>query len=410
MSSVVAPGPYIGDLSPELSKQNPTELLQNARTSLESVSAFKKAADFLRGQIESLATNTVSTIEHIPNFRELHNGEIALSQLNDKDTSKLLEVIKSIRQAFSLQRLLHQTREITPIEQMNFAKLLNQRIDPIDKDGIRTKEKKAPDKFQIFKVTMSGLAAFILQAPTKVLMGVSEELKKLKSKFWETGDVNKVVNALYVKLREQSNGLLSMLRSQAPVDTRQTLEPVFSSMVGGLDNAISTHLAFVKVAFAKLKQMIPDQNNATFKSAWNNVLKNLSHISKQFASVQAMTLKLVENLNGSVSNQGRAYDFNAENFELVFNNGEMILLPTLKFLQTVITKANDNATVVRSKGGQFVSPTDNFAESYYSPNGCPIFGVKGINNGEQFKLDERYFEVMDLITKSVFEDSANSSQ
>jgi hypothetical protein len=44
----------------------------------------------------------------------------------------------------------------------------------------------------------------------------------------------------------------------------------------------------------------------------------------------------------------------------------------------------------------------NFAKEYFFPQGCPIHSAKGDLNGEKFKLDESYFQMMDLVTESVF--------
>jgi hypothetical protein len=380
--------------------------LQQARSALNVISAFPKAKIFLESQINNLLQNTSDKIANTPDFKTLNEGEKNLSESSSTEAPKILEVIQLIKEAFSVQRFQHQTKPIEKMEQVNFAKLLNQRIDPIDEDGIRAKAREQPIKFGLFQETMSQLAIEILRVPATVLAQGRKKLGNLNKEFLGNFDIKKTADKLYKELRGELNKFLISMNSLIPREDagpESIMQKVISSIGGGLENAMSLHLAFVKVAFDKLKQIIPSTDSEEFNKSWIKVLKNLSHISKQFSSVQAYTLKLVENLNGVRSNQPEIYDFKPENFELVSIDDKLVLLPTIDFLQKVITQANDNTTEVfshnvRSKDSQKV----NFAKEYFPPQGCPIHGAKGNLNGEKFKLDEQYFAAMDEITNSVF--------
>jgi hypothetical protein len=406
LNPIVASGPYIGYLNDDQKKQNPAKILQQARSALNVISALPEAKKFLESQINNLFQNTSDKIANTPDFKTLNQGEKNLSESSNTEAPIILEVIKLIKEAFSVQRFQHQTKPIEKMEQVNFAKLLNQRIDPIDQDGIRAKTREQPIKFGLFQETMSELAIEILRVPATVLTLGSEKLGNLNKEFLEKFDIKRTAAKLYKELRGESNRFFSNMNSLIPREDagpESIMPKVISSIGGGLENAMSLHLAFVKVSFDKLKQKIPNIDSEDFKKSWIKVLKNLSHISKQFSSVQAYTLKLVENLNGVRSNQPEIYDFKPENFELVPIDDKLFLLPTIDFLQKVITQANDNTTEVFSHN---VSSKDsqkvNFAKEYFPPQGCPIHGAKGNLNGEKFKLDEQYLAIMDGITNSVF--------
>jgi hypothetical protein len=401
---IVAPGPYAGNLSDDQKKQDPAEILGQARSALNEISRFTEAKNFLESQINNLSVNTPEKIANTPDFKNLSKGEQQLSELDHKEAPTILLVIKLIKEAFSVQRFKHQTKPIEKVEQVNFAKLLNQRIDPIDEDGERAKTRKQPKKYRPFQETMSSLALPILNVPFRVLTLGRKKLDNLNKEFLENFDIKNTAKKLYAELREELNKFSSDMNSlNYPEEVKSIMPKVISSIGGGLENAMSLHLAFVKVAFDKLKQKISDTNSEDFKKSWTNVLENLSHISKQFSSVQAYTLKLVENLNGVKSNQPEIYDFKPEYFELSDYEGKQLLLPTLDFLQIVIAKANYNSTVVHSHNTSSVdSQNVNFAKEYFPPQGCPIHNAKGNLNGKKFKLDEQYFAIMDKITNSVF--------
>ena len=82
-----------------------------------------------------------------------------------------------------------------------------------------------------------------------------------------------------------------------------------------------------------------------------------------------------------------------------------MLLPTVKFLEKVIKLANDNDTVVNSKG---LAPdgittatiSTNFAETYTKPQGCP-FSDKASSN-DSASLSVTYFEKLKKITREIF--------
>jgi|GEM_PF-5907552 len=401
---IVAPGPYAGYLSDDQKEQDPAFILQKARSALNEISGFIEAKNFLESQINNLSVNTPDRITNTPDFKTLSKDEQQLSKSNHTEAPKILQVIQLIKEAFSVQRFKHQTKPIENGEQVNFAKLLNQRIDPIDEDGVRAKTREQPIKFRPFQETMSALALPILNVPATILTLGRKKLGNLNKEFLESFDIKKTAGKLYAKLREELNKFSSHMNSlNHPEEVKSIMQKVISSIGGGLENAMSLHLAFVKVAFYKLKERIPNTKSEDFKKSWTNVLKNLSHISKQFSSVQAYTLKLVENLNDNKSNQAEIYDFKPEYFELSDYESKQLLLPTLDFLQKVITQANDNSTVVLSHNTSSEdSQKVNFAKEYFPPQGCPIHGAKGDLNGEKFKLDEQYFEIMDEITNSVF--------
>ena len=315
---IVASGPYIGELDDTQKNQEPKKILQKAKSELVVISAFTEAKNFLESQIDSLSKNTVDKIANTPDFKTLNQGEQQLSELNHTEAPKILGVIKLIKEAFSVQRFQHQTKPIQNTEQFNFAKLLNQRIDPIDEDGVRAKTREQPIKFGLFQETMSQLAIEILRVPATVLTIGRKKLGNLNKEFLENFDIKKTAAELYKELRGELNRFLISMNSSIPREDagpESIMPKVISSIGGGLENAMSLHLAFIKVAFEKLKQKIPNVNSENFKQSWIKVLKNLSHISKQFSSVQAYTLKLVENLNGVRSNQSEIYDFSPENFE-----------------------------------------------------------------------------------------------
>lgn len=225
--------------------------------------------------------------------------------------------------------------------------------------------------------------------------------RRLNAEFVQNLNVDSTANKLYEALLARTKGILvpNNLDHEKNPSLKELEKKVMSTIRGGLENAISLHLAFIKVAFKILTKRIP--NPKRFKQAWNDVLKNLSHISKQFSAVQAFTLKLVENLNGVQSNQRDIYDFNPENFELVYDyNDQLILLPTIDFLQKVIALANDNSTIVQSNNTDY--NTVNFAEIYGPIHGCPIYSARIQSNWQQYELGTEYFKEMDLLTQSVF--------
>ena len=404
MVALVASGPYIGFNVQELKAENPFELLDQAKRKLDEVTESRDAKTFLEQQIQKLQENSRDRIKEVPNYPWLSRGEDFLkANLDFDENQNLLDAIGLIKKAFAAQRYQFQTKEITKDEQRNFAKILNRRIDPINQKGNRAKDKKDDEKFAPFQTTLSSLATDILRVPVVIFTQAKDRLEKMNKEFNKNFDIKTYASQLYRMLHTESGDLLKRLLSSIPPGAPPIMSQAFASISGGLENAVSLHLAFTKVAFAKLKEKIPDIRSPQFKLAWNNVIKNLAHISKQFSSVQGWTLTLVENLNGNKSNQIECYEFNPDNFELDDDGQNLTLLPTLDFLQTVIRKANDNTTQVESATPIRPSQTvANFAEEYTSPVGCPIHNVSGNLNGESFSLAERYFESIEILTQATF--------
>ena len=311
------------------------------------------------------------------------------AHIKTNPNDELQRIVNSLRQAYSLSRYQAQTKEISDDDQINFGRLLNSRIDPISASGERLKDAERNDLFDSHPETLVQYMPKIMKVIE--LAGFSRFTQKLKqlvkdSKVAEAADWF----ALHIAGIFSHNAI-----SEDPTVLKQASEvQVMGAVSGGAENAINLHGAFVKVAYEKLKTMT-DEGSAQFKANWNNLLENLSHISKQFSVVHAMTLKLVENLNGVLSNQLEPYTFNPDNFELKVDNGKLLLLPTVDFLGKVIQLANDPETTVESAGFDDGSPHKfkKFSEQYSKVAGCPIHGARQAQD---------YFAKLDALTRDIF--------
>ena len=216
-------------------------------------------------------------------------------------------------------------------------------------------------------------------------------LKQIKS-LSKNGDFGIALNLLNDYIIEETKKNLTDIIARYPNHLREGV-PTTMTIFGGFTNAISIHLALAKIVFEKL-QSIDKIHRLT------EALIGLRSTVSQFAKLQANTLKLIENLNGVISNQEEAYKFTSENFELIENEeGKLVLLPTKKFINQVITEANDPSTEIKSYNYEddyftaFVEKK-NFRENYSKPKGCPIHSSQ-TSSGES--VMDRYFDKIERI-------------
>ncbi len=184
---------------------------------------------------------------------------------------------------------------------------------------------------------------------------------------------------------------LTNLIANYPEDLKEGI-PTTMTIFGGFTNAVSIHLALAKITISKLRQ-----NNQLAKVP--EAISGLEHSISQFAKLQACTLKLIENMNGVISNQEKAYDFDPGNFEFSENQqGKLVLLPTMNFINRIIKKANSPDTQIQSynyKDGHSTAfiETKNFAETYSKPKGCTIHA----SNSSDHNLLDKFLDQITTI-------------
>ena len=389
----VSAGPYLGELPSDYARSSSRDYIAKARESLQKVTKLPKISAGLEGQISALEKG------EIPDFDTLTRVEdIVLKHQDNPNAVAAGQTARFIRQALSLQRFESQRAPIDFDAQRNFAQTLNKRIDPITKSGERTKLKDPGFDFKGVAVNMASLEQY-LHAPFDLFdqggfKGVLKPLIK-ESKFHLVADL--VSSYLHDAVRALLTPIISIYQKDDSLD--------LMTIFGGLSNALSIHLALAKVALDKVSAEF-NVGSDGFKARLGEVFDNLPHISKQFSKLQAKTLKLIENQNNVISNQLEPYNFNPENFEVINSqDGKLLLLPIVKFLEKVIKLANDNDTVVNSKG---LAPdgittatiSTNFAETYTKPQGCP-FSDKASSN-DSASLSVTYFEKLKKITREIF--------
>jgi hypothetical protein len=270
-------------------------------------------------------------------------------------------------------------------EQYDFAQTINANITP-------TINKSSGDYKAVshFIATMEHLWS-------KPFVSLEESfiLNQIKS-LSKNGDFEIALNLLNDYIIEETKKNLTDIIARYPNHLREGI-PTTMTIFGGFTNAISIHLALAKIVFEKL-QSIDKTHRLT------ETLLGLRSTVSQFAKLQANTLKLIENLNGVISNQEEAYKFTSENFELIENEeGKLVLLPTKKFINQVITEANDPSTMIKSYNYEddyftaFVE-NKNFRENYSKPKGCPIHSSQ-TQSGEN--VMDRYFNKVEGILISL---------
>lgn len=390
----VGAGPYLGELPSDAARSSSKDYIAKARDSLAKVISLNNISDRLKEQISALEKG------EIPDFGLLTRIEDFATQKQNTITcaDAVRETARFIRQALSLQRFESQTAPLDSEAHRNFSRTLNTRIDPVTKSGVRTKLKDPGFDFKGVAVNMASLEQY-LHAPFDLFdqggfKGVLKPLIK-ESKFHLVADL--VSSYLHDAVRALLTPIISIYQKDDSLD--------LMTIFGGLSNALSIHLALAKVALDKVSAEF-NVGSDGFKARLGEVFDNLPHISKQFSKLQAKTLKLIENQNNVISNQLEPYNFNPENFEVINSqDGKLLLLPTVKFLEKVIKLANDNDTVVNSKG---LAPdgittatiSTNFAETYTKPQGCP-FSDKASSN-DSASLSVTYFEKLKKITREIF--------
>lgn len=386
-------GPYLGELPRDYARSTSKDYIAKAKESLKNVTNLQKISTGLKEQILALEKG------EIPDFDTLTRVEdIALKHQDNPNAVAAGLTARFIRQALSLQRFESQTALIDSEAHRNFSRTLNTRIDPVTKSGVRTKFKDPGFDFKGVAVNMASLEQY-LHAPFDLFDqgGIKGGLKPLidESKFHQVADL--VSSYLHDVVRAVLTPIISFYHKDDSLD--------LMTIFGGLSNAVSIHLALAKVAFDKVSAEFKI-GSEEFKARLGEVFDNLPHVSRQFSKLQAKTLKLIENQNDVISNQLKPYNFDPKNFEVINSpDSKPLLLPTVKFLEKVIKLANDNDTVVNSKGLApdgitTVTISTNFAETYTKPQGCP-FSDKA-SSTDSASLSVTYFEKLKKITREIF--------
>jgi hypothetical protein len=224
----------------------------------------------------------------------------------------------------------------------------------------------------------------------------SEILKDLKQIYQNVNKV-KAINKFHDFVINETKIKLTKIIKDYPENLKEGI-PTTMTIFGGFTNAVSIHLALVKIVLEKIEDI--NRRGDTQKA-----IESLKHCSSQFAKLQANTLKLIENINGVISNQEEAYNFDSNNF---FLDDELKLLPTEEFLNQVIKKANDPLTEIESYNYKedYHTPyveKKNFMDTYTKPRGCPIYASKKANSN---LLDDFLDKITAIMTQIITKDDS----
>lgn len=270
---------------------------------------------------------------------------------------------------------------------LNFALYLNLKISPEN-------SKEALGDYQTVAKYISNMEKLWI-APL-VNLKDSETLKVL-SNIYHRISKTQAINELHDFIIHETKIKLTEVIKNYPENLKEGI-PATMTIFGGFTNAVSIHLALVKIVLEKIEELNRPEDT-------QKAIEALKHCSSQFAKLQANTLKLIENINGVISNQEEAYNFDSNNF---FLDVELRLLPTEEFLNQVIEKANDPLTEIESynyKEDYFTPFVErkNFMETYTKPKGCPIHASKKANSN---LLDEFLDKITAIMTQIITKDES----
>jgi hypothetical protein len=209
-------------------------------------------------------------------------------------------------------------------------------------------------------------------------------------------DFAKAINIIHDYMILETKKNLTNIIATYPQELKDGI-PTTMIIFGGFANAISFQLALAKVLCRKLVQ----EDISSFISVSIPLLRKPI---LEFSKIQIATLKLVENLNGVISNQEKPYDFNPDYFELSKDEEGYLLSPTKEFLDQVITLANDPKTIINSYNYEVDAQVPfiekhSFAAIYSKPKGCPIHASK---TNSETSLMAKYLDQVESLLLGVF--------
>lgn len=297
--------------------------------------------------------------------------------------------------------------QIAEKNQYAFGQYLNERIDPKLADGTSARNRQ-PQRTQDALRQLIGQAAprlFALINKTRTSPIFARAMEQAQQ-----GNIDAALECLIRNLNRDVVNQFQVISAQIPSDPRQDggISRAVASCLGGLHNALQTHFALLRAGYIKLAERFKD-TPVLMKQEFKKLITNITHTVKELSRVHAMTLKLIENQNGSKSNQPEPYMFDAANFELcTYEDQGPYLLPSMEFLDRIITLANKPNTMIFTS-----SPYDgrvdreNFAERYSAVLGCPIFGAKYKDSARttHSAFDEYFATLNKLICDVIFSDS-----
>ncbi len=169
---------------------------------------------------------------------------------------------------------------------------------------------------------------------------------------------------------------------------------------GGLQNALHTHIGLARTAYIKLKE-ICQKTGERIETLLDGLLANNKHCSTEMTKLHIAVMQLIETLNGIAANQNSTYDFKPENFDIAKCGDQLYLLPTMKFLDTVIRAARHPTTKLKLSRHEGLVEVP-FALAHIGPLlGCPVAHHCKAKQGKEVDLLEAFFKKIDPIIKAV---------
>ena len=408
MSVLVQSGPYLtgsSDFPVALASEDPKSMLDEAQAKIADITGIDNVVDPLKEDIQTLSQNTETSMRNVPDFKAMADSEQiisgAIGRTDSPEPQNIVDAIELIRNAFLIQRYKFQTREITEDDRINFAKVLVNRIDPITKDGKRTRHNPPLASFAGIKDFVEGMYANFSAAFEILKEGGTA---KVLNKVFAEGQALEAFDLASNSLKDSIRSILTGMHHVGSVGDfipRENFEQI-AVVSGGFSNAIAVHFAMIRVGFEKLAKEF-DVKTKKFQEEFVKMLRGVELTMDEFMKINANTLKLIENENGVISNQEGAYVFDADNFEMLDKGDKRLLIPTLDFMQRIISKANDNDTTVKSRNkidDRFnVSVYEaNFADEYRKTQGCPFMAAKDEYGAD---MARHYYDEVNRIAKTI---------
>ncbi len=209
------------------------------------------------------------------------------------------------------------------------------------------------------------------------------------------------------KLAKLLDASFKRVREAIPPTDDQTLLNIFS---GGFENAYHTQIALAKVAYIKLEEFCK-KTGAKLEDLIDRLIQNNKHCLIQMGSLNIAVMQLIENLNGIVANQNNTYSFKPENFEIANYQGELYLLPTLNFINSVIRSANPHRKTLLKlfRHGKVIEVP--FEQAHVGPMvGCPVFARCTTLHGDPVDLANHYLSKTALLIQAVVHPSQANTE